>query len=120
MTVRLVADIQSRLFWRVGTDRASECCVPSAEGGARHPEMGSDVPTEQRLQGFEPLRCCVRVVLIAATFPSQQRGRCLVRSNVGSADGFTGRQPKRFDQRRSQAVAPSGHALGMTKLAERI
>ena len=30
MTVRLVADIQNRLFWRVGTGLASECCVPSA------------------------------------------------------------------------------------------
>lgn len=30
MSVRLVADIQNRLFWRVGTGRASECCVPSA------------------------------------------------------------------------------------------
>ena len=28
MIVRLVADIQNRLFWRVGTGRASECCVP--------------------------------------------------------------------------------------------
>jgi hypothetical protein len=30
MTVRLVADIQNRLVWRVGTGRASERCVPSA------------------------------------------------------------------------------------------
>jgi hypothetical protein len=30
MILRLVADIQNRLFWRVGTGRASECCVPSA------------------------------------------------------------------------------------------
>jgi hypothetical protein len=30
MIVRLVAEIQNRLFWRVGTGRASECCVPSA------------------------------------------------------------------------------------------
>jgi len=30
MTVRLVADIQNRLFWRVCTGRASECCIPSA------------------------------------------------------------------------------------------
>ena len=30
MAVRLVADIQNRLFWRVGTGRASQCCVPSA------------------------------------------------------------------------------------------
>jgi hypothetical protein len=29
MTIRLVADIQNRLFWRVGIRRASECCVPS-------------------------------------------------------------------------------------------
>jgi hypothetical protein len=71
MTVRLVADIQNRLFWRVGTSRASECCVPSA-GWARHPEMGSEVPAEQRQQGFEPLRCCGQGVLIAATSPSQQ------------------------------------------------
>jgi hypothetical protein len=27
MIVRLVADIQNRLFWGVGTGRASECCV---------------------------------------------------------------------------------------------
>jgi hypothetical protein len=40
MTVRLVADIQNRLFWRVGTGRASECCVPlrdGASGGSGHP-----------------------------------------------------------------------------------
>jgi hypothetical protein len=43
---RLVADIQNRLFWRVGTGRASECSVPLRDG-ARHPEMGSDVPAEQ-------------------------------------------------------------------------
>jgi len=30
MIVRLVADIQNRLFWRVGTGRASEFCIPSA------------------------------------------------------------------------------------------
>jgi hypothetical protein len=30
MTVRLVADVQNRLFWRVGTGRASGCWVPSA------------------------------------------------------------------------------------------
>jgi len=29
MTIRLVADIQNRLFWRAGTGRASECSVPS-------------------------------------------------------------------------------------------
>ena len=29
--VRLAADIQNRLFWRVGTGRASECCVPSSD-----------------------------------------------------------------------------------------
>ena len=33
----------------------SECCVPLRDG-ARHPEMGSHVPAEQRLQGVEPLR----------------------------------------------------------------
>ena len=60
MTVRLVADIQNRLLWRVGTGRASECCVPSADG-ARHPEMGSDVPAEQR-----PCRALIRCVAAAA------------------------------------------------------
>jgi hypothetical protein len=30
MIVRLVADMQNRLFWRVGAGRASECCVRSA------------------------------------------------------------------------------------------
>jgi hypothetical protein len=42
MTVRLIADIQNRLFWRVGTGRASEHCVPSALWG-KASEMGSDV-----------------------------------------------------------------------------
>jgi hypothetical protein len=54
MTVRLVADIQNRLFWRVGIRRASECWVPPA-GDTRHSEMGSDVPAEQRLQGSRVL-----------------------------------------------------------------
>jgi hypothetical protein len=52
----LVADIQSRLFWRVGTGRASECCVPSA-GWSQTSRMGSDALAGQRLQGFDPLRC---------------------------------------------------------------
>jgi hypothetical protein len=59
MIVRLVVDIQNRLFWPVGTGLASQWCVLSADGG-RHPEMGSDVPAEQRLHGFESLRCCGR------------------------------------------------------------
>ena len=41
----------------------------------RHPEMGNDVPGEQHLQGFEPLRCCGRVVVIAAvTSPGPAEG----------------------------------------------
>ena len=87
MIVRLVADIQNRLFWRVGTGRASECCVSSA-GWSQVSRDGHDVPAEQRLQGFEPLVAADRVVLIAATSPSQQKGRCPVRTNVGSADGY--------------------------------
>lgn len=55
MTVRLVADIQNRLFCSVGTGRASECRVPSGDG-ARHPEMGSNVSAEQRLQGMQRAR----------------------------------------------------------------
>jgi hypothetical protein len=50
-----------------------KCCVPAA-GGATHLELGSDVPAEQRLQGFERLRCRGRVVLIAAASPRQQKG----------------------------------------------
>ena len=53
MTVWLVADIQNRLFWRVGTGRASECCVPSAGWSPGNPEMSNDVSAEQHLQGFE-------------------------------------------------------------------
>ncbi len=45
MTVRLVTDIQNRLFWRAGTGRASECWVPVYDA-ARHPEIGSDVSAE--------------------------------------------------------------------------
>ena len=75
MTVRLVADIQNRLFWRVGNGRASECCVPLCGPRARHPEMGSDVRAEQRLQGLSLCVAPDRVVLIAATSPSQQKGQ---------------------------------------------
>jgi hypothetical protein len=34
------------------------CAAFPLQDGARHPEMGSDVPNEQRLQNFDPLRCC--------------------------------------------------------------
>ena len=40
MIVQLVADIQNRLFWRVGTGRAFECCVPSAGWSQASPERG--------------------------------------------------------------------------------
>ena len=91
MTVRLVADIQNRLFWRIGIGRASECCVPLCGPGARHPEIGSDVRAEQRLQGLSLGVAPDRVVLIAANPPSQQKGQIshLLRTNVGLADGFT-------------------------------
>ena len=51
MTVRLVAGVQDRLFWRVGTGRASECCVPLRDG-AGHVGMGSDVSAEQCLRAL--------------------------------------------------------------------
>jgi hypothetical protein len=35
--------------------------------------MGNDVPAEQRLQGFEPLRCCGRGGLDRSDFPSEQK-----------------------------------------------
>jgi hypothetical protein len=74
MTVRLVAGIQNGLFWRVGTGRAAECCVPSAGRKTRHPELGSDVPAEQRLQGFEPLCCCGRGGLDRGDVPGPAEG----------------------------------------------
>jgi hypothetical protein len=51
MTVRLVADIQNRLFWRVGTGRARSAAFPPRDG-VRHPEMCSDVPAEQPPAGL--------------------------------------------------------------------
>jgi hypothetical protein len=36
--------------------------------------MGSDVPTEQRLQGFDPLRCCGRDGLDRGDFPEPAEG----------------------------------------------
>ena len=66
MTFRLVADIQNRPFWRVGTGSASECCVPAA-GWSQASRDG------QRCAGLSiacrALSLCVaadKVVLIAA------------------------------------------------------
>ena len=84
--------------------------------GARHPEMGSDVPHEQRLQGFDPLRCTDGVALIAATSPSQRKGQMSARTNVGSADGFTDSRPKGSDLRTRHRVARFGHVFGKIKL----
>ena len=91
MTVRLVVDIQNRLFWRIGIGRILSA-VLSLRDGAEANEMGIDVPAEQRLQGFEPLVAADRVVLIAAPSPSRQKDRCLVQTSTGSADGFTARR----------------------------
>ena len=88
MTVRLVVDIQNRLFWRIGIGRILSAVLSLRDGAEVH-EMGIDVPAEQRLQGFEPLVAADRVVLIAAPSPSQQKDRCLVQTSTGSADGFT-------------------------------
>ena len=73
MTVRLVADIQNRLFWRVGTGRLLNAAFPLRDG-ARHPEMGSDVPAEQRLQALSLCVAADGVVLIAATSPEPAEG----------------------------------------------
>jgi hypothetical protein len=88
MIVRLVADLQNGLFWRVGTGRASECCVSSAA-------MGPDIPRWAAMcwlsSACTALSLCVaadRVVLIAAASPNQQQGRCLVRTSVGPAGGL--------------------------------
>jgi hypothetical protein len=43
--------------------------------GAKHPELDSDVPTEQRLQGFEPLRCCGRGGPNRGDFPEPAGGQ---------------------------------------------
>ena len=88
MTVRLVVDIQNRLFWRIGIGRILSAVLSLRDGAEVH-EMGIDVPAEQRLQGFEPLVAADRVVLIAAPSPSQQKDRCLVQTSTGSVDGFT-------------------------------
>jgi hypothetical protein len=87
MTVRLVADIQNRLFWRVGTGRASECCVPSA-GWSQASRVGSDVPAEQRLQGFDPLRCCRQGLNRGDFLGPAEEADVWFEPNVGSADGL--------------------------------
>jgi len=64
--------------------------------------MGSDAPAEQRLQGFEPLRCCGRGVLIAVTSLGQQKGLTLRWFEPAQRQPtVTGRRPKRFDMRGS-------------------
>ncbi len=63
MTVRLVADIQNRLFWRVGSGRASECCIHSAgwsqasREGASRPVCRSAVPLARSLLDRTPQLC---------------------------------------------------------------
>jgi len=53
MTVRLVADIQNRLFWLVGTGRASECVrSPLRDWRGRLPEIGDDVPASAAPAGL--------------------------------------------------------------------
>ena len=68
MTVRLVTDIQNRLFWPSKLARFPSAGFP-VHDAAMHPEMGSDVSAEQRLQGSESCVAADRVVLIAAAFP---------------------------------------------------
>jgi hypothetical protein len=120
MIVRLLADAQNRLFWRGSGASALvgplNAALPLWDG-AKRPEMGSDVPAEQRLQGFDPLRCWGQGVLVVATSPSQQKGRCLVRTSGGSADGLqTG--DRRPDLLKLQSESRSGHVSGMIKRLE--
>jgi hypothetical protein len=75
MIVRLVANMQNRLFWRVGTGRASECCVPPAGMEPGIPRWAADVPTEQRLQNFDPLRCCGQGGLDRGSFAEPGEGQ---------------------------------------------
>lgn len=70
MIVRLVADIQNRLFWPSPLVVLVRC-VPSA-GSSQVPEMGY-VPAEQRLRGFEP-RCCGQGGLDRGDFPKPAQG----------------------------------------------
>jgi len=89
MIVRLVADIQNRLFWRVGTGRASEFCIPSA-GWSQASRDGQRYAGWAAPAGFWAPALLRTGWSWSRRFPrASRRGRCLVRTNVGSADGFT-------------------------------
>jgi len=82
MTVRLVTDIQNRLFWRVGTGRGPECCVAPA-GWSRASRDG------QRLRALILSGARTGWSWSRRLPWAGRRGRCLVRTSAGSADGFT-------------------------------
>ncbi len=68
----------------------SGCCAAIADDGAGHPEMGSDVPAEQRPQGFDPLRCCGQGGPDRGGFSEPAEGADIWPGPAaGSADGFT-------------------------------
>ena len=75
MIVRLVADIQNRLFWRVGTGRASECCVPCTGLEPGIPRWAAMCWLNSACRALILCVAVDSVVLIAAPSPGQQKGQ---------------------------------------------
>ena len=79
MTVRLVTDIQNRLFWRIwriGTGRAPERCIPLCGMESGIPGRAAIGRLSSACRASSSRVDVDGVVLIAATYPSQQE-QCL-------------------------------------------